>query len=243
MVFTNSLCWDRIYFSQGFPFNLMKISQKRQIDRFKRSLEFMKNHQKDFSPNSQAIETQKLLKDVIDRAESNVSETSATKPDRRVYNSDKLTALNNLRAELGRISRTASLIASKDESFDNTFQMPDKRRKNDLAEAARHFIQEFPKVSDKFKSFEMDKNNVEKLKSALENYEQSQIVPEVKPERGPRKTTTPNPIVAQGVELVDALDVIMDNKYNENSDVLNQWKEVSALEVTRRPRKNKNADA
>ena len=221
----------------------MKISQTRQLDRFKRSLEFMKNHAKDFSPNSEAIQTQKQLQNVVENAQSNALETNAAKPGRRVYHSDKLMALNSLRAELGRISRTAALIASKDESFNNTFQMPDKRRKDDLAAAARHFIEEFPKVSAKFKSFEMDEGDVEKLKKALEAYDQSQAAPAAKPKSGPRTPAAPNPIIAQGIELVDALDIIMDNKYNEKSDVLGQWKEVSALEVTRRPRKNKNADA
>ena len=221
----------------------MKISQTRQLDRFKRSLDFMQKHAKDFSPDSQAIQTQNQLQDVIARAESNTSENNPSKPGRRVYQSDKLAALNSLRAELGRISRTAMLIAARDESFDNTFQMPDKRRKDELANAARHFLEEFPKVSAKFKNFEMGENDVQKLKNALETYEQAQAVPAAKPARQQRTASAPNPTIAQGIDLVDALDVIMDNKYNEDPQTLDAWKKVSALEVTRRPRKNKNADA
>ncbi len=221
----------------------MKISQKRQLDRFKRSLEWMQKHAKDFSPESEAIKTTDQLKDIVARAESNVPESGATKSGRRVYRSDKLMALNALRAELSRISRTAALVASKDESFNNVFGMPDKRRKDDLAEAARHFIEEFPKVSDKFKGFEMHTDRLDKLKSALAAYEQVQATPAAKPEHQTRTPAAPNPIIAQGIELVDALDVILDNKYNENTEVLDAWKETSALEVTRRQRKTKKADA
>lgn len=219
----------------------MKISQKRQLDRFKRGVEFMQKHGKDFSPGSEALKTTGQLKDVLAGAETNLSEGNATKPGRRVYRSDKLVALNALRAELDRISRTAALVAAKNESFDNTFQMPDKRRKDDLAKAARHFIEQFPKVSAKFKAFEMDESNVQKLKSALEDYEQVQATPAEKPDRQTRTPTSPNPTLAEGIALMNALDVIIGNKYRENSEVMENWKEVSALEVTRRKRKTKDA--
>ena len=221
----------------------MKISQKRQLDRFKRSLEFMEKHAKDFAPDSKALQARDQLKDVVARAESNTPENGATKTGRRVYHSDKLVALNALRGELDRVSRTASLIEASDESFDNTFQMPDKRRKDDLAKAARHFIEEYPKVSAKFKDFELDADDVEKLKSALQAYEQVQATPAAKPARQQRTASSPNPVIGEGIELVDALDVMVGNKYYGNDEVIDNWKEISTLEVTRRRRKGKNADA
>lgn len=242
-MFTKRSLLDKIELAITLSNNYMKISQKRQLDRFKRCLDFMQKHAKDFSPESEAIKTTDQLKDVMVRAESDIPENDQTKGGRRVYRSDKLTALNALRAELGRISRTASLVASKDNTFDNTFKMPDKRRKDELAAAARHFIEEFPKVSDKFEGFEMNADSLDKLKSALEAYEQVQATPSAKPERQPRTPTSPNPIIAQGIELVDALDVMIGNKYNEKTEVFAAWKEASALEVTRRQRKTKKADA
>ena len=56
----------------------MKISQKRQLDRFKRSLDFMDKQAKDFAPDSKALKSRDQLKDVIARAESNSSEMAAT---------------------------------------------------------------------------------------------------------------------------------------------------------------------
>lgn len=221
----------------------MKISQKRQLDRFKRSLDFMEKHTKDFAPNSKALKTQEQLKDVIARAESNVPESNPTKPGRRVYRSDKLVALNALRAELSRVSRTASLVAGGDEGFKNTFQMPDKRRKEELASAARHFIKEFPKVSAKFEQFEMHADDIEKLKTALEGYEAVQTRPAAKPARSPRMASSTNPLINEGIELVDALDIMMINKYNGQDEVMSRWKDASTLEVTRRRRKNKGGDA
>ena len=220
----------------------MKISQKRQLDRFKRSLDFMEKHAKDFAPNSQALNTQKQLKDVVARIESNSPDSNPAKPGRRVYHSDKLVALNALRGELSRISRTATLVASKDEGFKNTFQMPDKRRKDELAKAAHHFIEEFPKVSAKFKQFEMDADDVEKLKKALSEYEKVQASPAAKPARTPRSGSSSNPVINEGIQLVDALDVMVANKYNSHDDVMDAWKDASALEVTRRRRKDKNSD-
>lgn len=220
----------------------MKISQKRQLDRFKRSIDFVENHAKDFAPNSKALAAQEQLKDVIARAESNAPEHNPTKTGRRPYRSDKLAALNALRAELSRISRTASLVAAVDEGFKNTFQMPDKRRKDELASAARHFVKEFPKVSAKFKQFEMDADDINKLKAALESYESVQAQPPAKPARTPRAAASANPLINEGIELVDALDVMIGNKYNGQDEVIDEWKEASALEVTRRRRKSKGDD-
>ena len=221
----------------------MKISQKRQLDRFKRSLDFVDKQAKDFAASSQALKARDRLKDVIARAEATPAEGATVKPGRRPYNSEKLRALNALRGELDRFSKTAMLIKNMDESFDNSFQMPDKRRKNELVKAARHYIAEFPKVSDKFKDFEMDSSDLDKLKNALDTYENIQTVPAEKPERKPRTPAAPNPIIGEGIDLVEALDIIMGNKYEKDSKQYAAWKEAETLEVTRRKRKNKNADA
>ena len=221
----------------------MKISQKRQLDRFKRSLDFMEKHGKDFAPNSKALKTQNQLKDVIARAESNVPESGSNRSGRRPYRSDKLAALNALRAELSRISRTASLVEAEETGFKNTFQMPDKRRKDELASAARHFIKEFPKVSAKFEQFEMNADDIEKLKAALENYESVQAQPAAKPARAPRTAASTNPLINEGIELVDALDVMLGNKYDGQDELLSEWHDASTLEVTRRRRKNKGDNA
>ena len=221
----------------------MKISQKRQLDRFKRSLEFMDKHSKDFAPHSKAIKTGEQLKEVVERAESNVPDANSIKPGRRIYRSDKLAALNALRAELSRISRTASLVEAEDKGFKNTFQMPDKRRKDELASAARQFIKDFPKVSDKFEQFEMHAEDIEKLKTALEGYESVQGQPATKPARSPRSASSTNPLINEGIELVDALDVMLGNKYNGQDETFAEWQNASALEVTRRRRKSKSGDA
>ncbi len=216
----------------------MKISQKRQLDRFKRGLEFVDKHAKEFAPGARLLNARDELKDVVEQAESNDANPAEQKGGRRVYRSDKLMALNALRAQLGRISRTADIIAKQDPGFDNKFQMPDKRRKDELAQAAHRFVAEFPKVSGKFKEFEMDDDAVEKLKSALEDYEKVQSVPAAKPARSPRTATSSNPTIDKGIELLNTIDAIMHNKYDGNDKVLESWEATSALEVTRRKRKS-----
>lgn len=222
----------------------MKISQKRQLDRFKRSLEFLDKHAKEFAPGSRMLSARDELKDVVGRAEANNTEPTEGKIGRRVYRSEKLVALNALRAELGRISRTADIIAKNDSSFNNKFEMPDKRRKDDLAEAARRFIQEMPKVSGKFHPFEMGEANVQKLQSALADYERVQTEPANKPARSQRTASSSDPVIDEGIELLNTVDAIMHNKYEQGDKEMAKWKEVSTLEVTRRKRKSgKNADA
>ena len=220
----------------------MKISQKRQLDRFKRALEFVDKHAKDFAPGGKLLSARDQLKDVVERAESNEAEPAESKGGRRVYRSDKLMALNALRAQLGRVSRTADIIAKQDPGFDNKFQMPDKRRKDELAQAAHRFIEEFPKVSDKFKEFEMGDDDVKKLQSALEDYEKVQSAPAAKPARSPRAAGSANPVIDEGIETLNTIDAIMHNKYDGNDKVLEAWQETSALEVTRRKRKNGKTD-
>lgn len=218
----------------------MKISQKRQLDRFKRSLEFADKRAKDFASGARLLSARDELKDVVERAESNAADPAETKSGRRVYRSDKLVALNALRAQLGRISRTADIIERQDPSFDNKFQMPDKRRKDELAKAAHRFIEELPKVSNKFKEFEMGDEAVQKLQSALEDYEKVQSAPAAKPARSPRNAST-NPVIDEGIQLLNTIDAIMHNKYDGNDKVLDAWQEASALEVTRRKRKGNAA--
>lgn len=222
----------------------MKISQKRQLDRFKRSLEFVDKHIKDFDSGARLLSAREELKDVVARAESNAAKPVEGKIGRRVYRSDKLVALNALRAQLGRVSRTADIIAKRDADFDNKFEMPDKRRKDELAQAAHRFIEELPKVADKFKPFEMGEEDVQKLQNALDDYEKAQAEATAKPARSPRTASSANPLIDEGIELLNTIDAIMHNKYDGNEKVLENWEQVSALEVTRRKRKNgKTADA
>ena len=116
--------------------------------------------------------------------------------------------------------------------------MPDKRRKDQLAKAATHFIEEFPKVSDKFKEFRDEIRGTSTISRArLEAYQQVQSGPVAKPARQPRTPTAPNPTIGEGIELVEALDIMLANKYNGNDEILDTWKEASTLEITRRRRK------
>ncbi len=216
----------------------MRFYHRRQFERYQRCLDFIAQHQKEFGPKSQAVKLKDQLQSVVDEL-SKSSESSPKTP--RTTNSQKQKANNDLRGALNRIARTASAISQHDEGFNNTFQLPDKRRKNELADAARKFLKDGEKAKGAFESFDMREDFLEDLKTKLDAYEAAQGSTKTAPK------TKANPegdsaTVAKGTQIMESLDTLVENKFHNNESMLAEWQQVSGVEIIKRGSRKKKSD-
>ena len=218
----------------------MRFYHRRQFERYQRCLEFIEQHQQDFGPKSHAIKLKDELQGVVDEL-SKSSQSSPKAP--RASSSQKQKANNDLRGALNRIARTADAIAAHDDSFKNTFQLPDKRRKDELAGAARKFLKDGEKGRAAFESFHMPEDFLEDLKGKLSAYEAAQgsaktVAPKVKANPEGDSAT-----IAKGARIMESLDTLMDNKFHKNEAMLTEWHKASDVTVIKRGSRKKKASA
>lgn len=219
----------------------MTIIQQRQYDRFGRAAKFIDEHKGDFAAGSKALALRDELQTVIDNFQAASEQPKATGTGSRSYTSAKLSALNALREDLVLIADTAGVIAASNSKFKNTFVLPDRRRKNELAAAARQFIKSATPVKAEFEALEMKPDFLDHLKERLEAYEAAQNGQGA--EKSPRAVAN-DPIsglVAEGDKLVDVLKVVVRNKYRGQNDILADWEAASALEFTPRRKRGEKA--
>jgi len=218
----------------------MRFYHNRQFERYQRCLDFIAQHSKEFGPKSQAVKIKDQLQAVVD--ELSQSKQSAPKTP-RTSSSQKQKANNDLRQALNKIARTAKVIAAHEEGFKNTFALPDKRRKSELAEAARQFLKDGEKESAQFEAFEMRKDFLDDLKAKLDAYEAAQgsSKPAAKgPKANPEGDSA---IIAKGTHLMESLETLMENKFHNNEQLLADWHTASGIEIIKRgSRKKKTAD-
>ena len=217
----------------------MRFYHRRQFERYQRCLGFIAQHQKEFGPKSQVGKLKDQLQGVVDEL---AQSSDATPKAPRSSNSQKQKANNDLRGALNNIARTANAIAKHDEGFKDTFQLPDKRRKNELAEAARKFLKDGEKAKAAFESFDMRDDFLEDLKAKLDAYEAAQgsVKPVAKAKVNPEGDSA---VVAQGTEIMESLDILMENKFHNNEKLLDAWHNASGIEIVKRgTRKKKSKD-
>jgi hypothetical protein len=219
----------------------MTILQQRQYDRFGRAGKFIDEHKDDFAPGSKALTLRDELKSVVDNFQTASQQPKAAGTGSRSYTSAKLSALNALREDLVLIADTAAVIAAGNSKFKNTFILPDRRRKNELAAAARQFIKSATPLKAEFEALEMKSDFLDHLKERLEAYEAAQSGQGA--EKGQRAVATDplSGLVAEGDKLVDVLKVVVRNKYRGQNEILADWEAASALEFTPRRKRGEKA--
>ncbi len=221
----------------------MTIYQKRQRDRFDRSVKYIDAHQSEFSAGSKALSLRDDLKGTLSEFGAAEEQPKAPGTSARSYNSPKLKALNALREDLVAISHSAQVIAKGNPKFKNTFELPDRRRKADIADAARQFIKDATPLKAEFMALEMQPDFLDRLQERLNTYEAAQIGS--KPEKGTRTAPTDavSKLITSGMETLDALNVVVRNKYRGDEKALNSWQSASDVESTPRRKKGEKAAA
>lgn len=215
----------------------MTILQQRQYDRLNRSLKFLGARENDIKSSGPARALYNDLRELVSQIEE-----SRKKPRGRTYSSPKIAALNNLRADIVKVSRTAAVISQYNPDFKNSFSIPDKRRKDDLVKTARDFVEKVGENKKVFGEWEIKDAFLKTMQRHIEEY---QKVASAKP--GPvgtnrRASDEVSALLEQGAVLMESLDVLMENKFHEQSEELSAWREAAALEKSRR-RSRKRKDA
>lgn len=209
----------------------MRFYHRRQFERYQRCLDFISQHSKEFGSKSQAFKLKDQLQGVVDE----LSQSSQSAPKiTRTSSSQKQKANNDLRSALNKIARTAIAIAKADSGFKNTFQLPDKRRKNELAEAARQFLKDGEKSKSQFEDFHMREDFLGDLQAKLDAYEAAQGAS--KPAaKGPKANPEgDSATIAKGTDIMESLDTLMDNKFHNNESMLGEWHKASGIEIIKR---------
>lgn len=220
----------------------MTIYQQRQYNRFDRSVKYIEARKGDFASGSKALSLRDELKSIASEFSAASQEPKSARAGSRSYTSAKLTALNALREDLVAISRSAEVIAVGNTKFKNTFILPDRRRKNELANAARQFIQDAQAVKAEFLALEMDDNFLGQLQERLDAFEATQKGGQ-SASKGEKVVASDavSTLVGRGSLALDVLDVVMRNKYRGNAEALKGWEEASSLEFTPRRKKGEKA--
>ncbi len=216
----------------------MRFYHRRQFERYQRCLGFIAQHQKEFGPKSQVSKLKDQLQGVVDEL-SKSSEGAPKAP--RSTNSQKQKANNELRGALNRIARTANAIAKHDSGFKNTFHLPDKRRKNELADAARKFLKDGERAKAAFESFDLREDFLEDLKAKLDAYEAAQgsVKTVAKVKANPEGDSA---VVAKGTQIMESLDTLVENKFHNDDAMLGAWQEASQVKKVKRGSRKKKAD-
>jgi hypothetical protein len=223
----------------------MTILQQRQYNRFARTAKFLDKHEKDFSSGSKALALRDEIKDILGGFHAAGQERKASGSGSRSQASAKLSALNALRSDLDAIARTAEVIEKSNPQFKNSFKLPDRRRKEELASAARQFIKDAELVKDEFIGFEMREDFLTELQNRIDGYEAAKSGAgrgQQTPKRGASNDALGN-LLSRGASILEVLDVIVQNKYHGQSSALNEWSDAAKLEFTPRRKKGERAAA
>lgn len=223
----------------------MTILQQRQYNRFARTAKFLDKHEGDFSSGSQALSLRDELKDILGGFHAAGQERKASGTGSRSQSSAKLAALNALRGDLVAIANTAEIIEKRNPNFKNSFKLPDRRRKEELASAARQFIKDAEAVKSEFIAFEMPEDFLQQLQSRIDGYEAAKSGTARAPQGGKREVSTDalGNLLSRGAGITQAIDVMVKNKYRGQNPVLNEWNEAAKLEFTPRRKKGERAAA
>ena len=221
----------------------MTIYQQRQYNRFERSAKYIDDRQGDFAAGSKALSLRDELKGILSEFSAAGKEQKSSGAGSRSYTSAKLSALNALREDLVAIARSAEVIAAGNSKFNNSFILPDRRRKNELASAARQFIKDAGAVKDEFLALEMAPDFLDQLQTRLDAYEAAQSGSGASKGERVVATDATSALVGRGSFALDVLDVVMRNKYRGNGEALKAWEEACSLEFTPRRKKGEKAAA
>ena len=216
----------------------MRFYHRRQFERYQRCLDFIEQHSKEFGSRSQAFKLKDQLQSVVDE----LSQSSQSSPKTtRTSSSQKQKANNDLRNALNKIARTATAIAKADGDFKNPFELPDKRKKNELAEAARKFLKDGEKAKAQFEEFHMREDFLDDLKAKLDAYEAAQGAAKPAP-KGPKANPEgDSATVARGADIMESIDTLMDNKFHNNEQLMDEWHKASGVEIIKRGSRKKKS--
>lgn len=201
----------------------MTKSQQQKLDRLRRVAGFGYRHEKDFQPKSRAhtffAQSVDLLTEIELLREKIVGGMNSQEEKRQAY----LT----LHEDLERIALTARLVERHNWLAAGKFPQPNGRSREGLVEIARQFLTDAEPIKDEFLDYELPADFLEQLKEHIQTYEALNPTPTQAAEAKNQAQTALIAALEQSLELVELLDVIISNKYQGQTKVLAEWKQVT----------------
>jgi len=206
---------------------------------FMRVRDFGVEHAADFAPTSLGTQLFTKLGTVVDELgihSASQSSSSGTEKEGTVTRSQ---ARRALRDDMEAISRTSRAMAVEIPGLSNKFRVPHVENDQNLLTTARGFATDVTPYVDNFVAHELPAGFVDKLNESIGELEAAMGMQSSG--RGHRAAAIAaiDDSIDDGLTTVKKLDVIVKNKYSNNSAVLAQW--TSASHIERDPHHHKTS--
>ncbi|HEY5233295.1 MAG TPA: hypothetical protein VIK35_07180 [Verrucomicrobiae bacterium] len=205
----------------------MDNRETRRDDAFQRVQTFGQDNTADFAAGSTALANFTIIGQVITGLDN---AKAGQKPGR---NTSKEVLLDEIRLDIQNITRTAAAIAQTQPGFADSFRPPANGNEGVLLTTADKFLQQFaaqPALVAQFVAHEMSADFVTHLQNDRATVTTAQTQQESNRETGVGNTATIGQLIAQGMQALTTLDVIMHNKYAGNPDKMAAWLTASHIE-------------
>jgi hypothetical protein len=222
-----------VFLKGGFP-DVNDYENRRHL-MFVRVREFGEAHSADFAASSLGRQLFADLSALITQIDSQAATEASTRGQARQQTQSRSHSRAALREDLEAISRTARAMADVDPGLEDKFRVPRGNNDQLLLNAARAFRADAAPLADRFIQHEMPEDfladldgDIAAMETAIGN-QASHVSGHVS------ARAAVDDSIAQGVDIVRKLDVIVRNKFSSNPAVLAEW--TSASHTERSPRR------
>lgn len=215
----------------------MKGIERRGYEMLVRVADYLEAREAEFTPDSAGGQLFASLRTEIDIIEDKAGQQSSGINVKEEGTALRSGARENLRDQMEAISRTAAALAVSGTTpgLENRFRMPRGSNDQSLINAARAFADDAEPIKERFISFGLPANFLDKLNTAIAEFELAVNRQNTGRETHVAATTAIDRSLERGMNMVRQLDAIVRNKYANNAPQLSAWE--SARHVERTPQR------
>ena len=212
----------------------MDDSERRRFEMFVRVRQFAVDNAADFPSGSIGAVQFAVIGAEITQIEQFAGDQAAGFGDARQGFATKETARENLREDLGEITRTARSMKYQFDGIDAKFRMPANVSDQNLLATARAFHEESLPYDADFQAYGMDKNFRADLQTTIDVFDNSMNPTGTAIDEQVAATAQIGSAIRQGMIARRILEGVIKNKYRTNVGKLAAW--FSASHIERAPK-------
>lgn len=212
----------------------MDDSERRRFEMFVRVRQFAVDNAADFPSGSIGAVQFAVIGAEITQIEQFAGDQAAGFGDARQGFATKETARENLREDLGEITRTARSMKYQFDGIDAKFRMPANVSDQNLLATARAFHEESLPYDADFQAYGMDKNFRADLQTTIDVFDNSMNPTGTAIDEQVAATAQIGSAISQGMIARRILEGVIKNKYRTNVGKLAAW--FSASHIERAPK-------
>jgi hypothetical protein len=185
----------------------------------------------DFAAGTLGQELFTSLTQVVTNLESHATQQTSQRNEAKKSTASKTAAREALLVSLAALQRTARVLALSDPGLENSFRLPRKMTDQALLTAARAMAATATPLNAQFVRHELPADFLTKLNAQITALEET--ITNRSDARSAQVTATASigQMIEQGLALVQRLEVLVQNKYAAETQVLAAWE--TARRVTR----------